>query len=581
MRFFWRFLIALWIPCLAFAAPGISEEDGIRRVQAHLLLEDHDSALREAQELYESFPQSRAVGAAYIEALASSGFEANALQAWNRLSLKYPDLVQDRQLLEELSWGILRKGIESNQYAIRLSALIGAYLTRDVRAVKMLVRMMRDSNAVVRSVAVQMAAGFADAPLKDEITRLMAEEKIWFTRLEVIKAAGALRMKELAPQLQAIVSSEKNTYEERQIAITALVAIYDRITAEEIRKMTESSRAGIRHLACQLASHFQVKEARDDIVRLVSDSNPDVRVAAINAIGLVYLPDIEKEKLQEIVKIRLDDANPAVAITAAWAAALIDPPMSESAFSRWIFGDLPEYRRLAAGALAASGGRCVELGKRVLNESKDPYVRVNVALGLIGQRVEVKRCCDTIYEFLMNEKRMWMWDNRANSLFQVLAPSQVRHNDQIPNYPEAMDQMTRLNLVSVMAMVEDSRAQEALKSFLQKKTWGITGVAAAMLLQEGDSGALDVVRSLLEDNDPNVRLQACLVLSLMGHGESVVFDLQKAYVYSDHERKLHILEAIGHIGSAESLPFLVGVLEEPFQVLRVAAASCLIQSLNK
>jgi len=102
-----------------------------------------------------------------------------------------------------------------------------------------------------------------------------------------------------------------------------------------------------------------------------------------------------------------------------------------------------------------------------------------------------------------------------------------------------------------------------------------------MLLKEGDRGSLDVVHNLLEDPDPNVRLQACLVLSMLGHDENMVFDLQKAYVQADHERKLHILEALSHIGSGESLPFLIGVLEEPFQVLRVAAAACIIQCINR
>jgi len=569
------------VPYCLFAAPGIMEDEGIRRVQAHLLIEDNDAALQEAQELYDSFPSSQAVGATYIEALAANGFEMAALHVWNSLSLKNPNLVQDRHLLEELSWGVLRKGVESNQYAIRLSSLIGAYLTRDVRAVKILLRMMRDSNAVIRSVAVQMAAGFADAPLKDEIVRLMSDEKIWFVRLELIKSIGALRMKEISFKLKEILSTERNTFEERQLAIEALIKIYDQISVDEIRNLAANSRAGIRQLACQLAAHFQVKEAREIVLQLASDSHPDVRVAALNAIGLVYVDQSALNQLKEIVLRSLDDSHPTVSITAAWVATLIDPKLSEPAFLRWIDSDLAENRRLAAGALAATGGRCISLEKRVLEMSRDPYVQVNVSLGVIGQRVEVKRCCDTIYDFLMKEKRMWMWDNRTNPLFQVLAPSQVRHIDQIPNYPESVDQMTRLNLVSLMVLVEDDRAQEALKSFLQKKSWGITGVAAAMLLKEGDHGSLDVVHNLLDDPDPNVRLQACLVLSMLGRDENMIFNLQRTYVHSDHERKLHILEALSHIGSVDSLPFLVGILEEPFQVLRVAAAACIIQCINK
>jgi hypothetical protein len=336
----------------------------------------------------------------------------------------------------------------------------------------------------------------------------------------------------------------------------------------------------MRHLACILVTHFNLQEAKDEILKLASDPHPDVRVAALNAIGLIFSETPSKEFKERIIRL-LDDTNPSVSITAAWAASLIDPALAEPIFLRWIQSDLSENRRLAAGALAATGNRLISLSKRILEMSDDPYVRVNVSLGLIGQRKEVGSCCNAIYDFLMKEKRMWMWDNRANPLFLVLAPSQIRHIDQIPNYPQAVDQMTRLNLVSLMALVDDPRAPEALKSFLQKKSWGITGVAAAMLLKEGDQGSLEVVRSLLEDEDPNVRLQACLVLSMLGHDEQVIFDLQKAYTGSDHERKLHILEALGHIGGTESLSFFIGVLNEPFQVLRIAAATCIIQGLNR
>ncbi|HEV7737041.1 MAG TPA: HEAT repeat domain-containing protein, partial [Chlamydiales bacterium] len=211
----------------------------------------------------------------------------------------------------------------------------------------------------------------------------------------------------------------------------------------------------------------------------------------------------------------------------------------------------------------------------------DPYVCANVALGLIGQRQEVSAAADCIYNFLSIEKRMWMWDNRMNPLFQTLSPSQVRHVDQIPNYPEAIDQMTRLSLVATLAMVEDPRAIDALKSFLQLKKWNITGVAAATLMQEGDETALEVVRKLLDDTNPQVRLQACLVLAQYGKDETVLGDLQSAYKSADFEMKLRILEALGSIGNEDSFSFLMTILEEPFPLLRVAGAAALIQSINR
>jgi HEAT repeat protein len=556
-------------------------EDGIRRVQAHLLIDDASSALADATRLAEQFPDSLEAGSILIEAFAAAGFESQALDEWHRLSLRAPGLLGERHLLEEIAWGILKKELRSTQYSIRLAALIGSYLTRDVRALPILLKMMRDSNAMIRSVAVQMSTGYGDAPLKDEIERMMAQEKVWIVQMEVIQAAGKLRLKSALPKLHTLVQSEKAMIEERQAAIEALIHISERMEPEEVARLSRSNRAGLRHFSCAIATHFEMKEVKEEILKLLNDTHPDVRVAALNALGLFYRNTMTQDEIKAILKPRLEENEPRVSITAAWVAQLIDPSMGTPIFEKWLQNNLAENRRLAAAALAASGDRGVLLSTSILKNSADPFVRANVALGLIGQRQEVSLAADCIYDFLMSEKKMWMWDNRSNPLFQVLAPSHVRHIDQIPNYPEAIDQMTRLNLVSLLAMVEDPRATAAMKNFLHLRKWQITGVAAAMLLQEGDETSLTLVRELLEDSDPQIRLQACLVLAMYGKDETVLKDLQGAYSSADFEMKLHILEALGAIGSSESFSFLVGVLREPFPLLRVAGAAALIQGIHR
>lgn len=571
----------IWLLAVSLVAGALTEEEGVRRVKAHLLIDDPQSALTEAQELAHQYPDSINIQKTLVEVLAANGSEEQALALWNQLAKTDPNLLYERHLLEELAWGVLKKGTQSTQYGVRLAATIGAFLTRDVRAVPVLLKMMRDSNAVIRAVACQMASAYRDAPLKDEICRLLQEERVWMVRLEVIKAAGALKMKELASQLQAIVQSEKTTVEERQTAITALLEMHDEISLPEFQGLARSNRAGLRHLACSVAAHFHMEGAKDEMIRLLQDSHPSVRIAALNAFGLFYREKITAPEAKQILAPLLADSDPAVAITAAWAVFLIDADKGSGAMEQWLTDSLPENRRLAAAALAAVGHRGKDLSLKMLKESADPYVKVNVALGLLGQRVEVARSCDLVYAFLETEKRLWMMDNRINPLFSILSPSQVRHKDQIPNYPEAIDLMTRLNLVSLLALVEDPRALPALKTFLGRKSWGVSGVAAATLIQEGDETALEVVRQLLHDPEPNVRMQACLVLAMFGKDESVLRELQGAYAGADHEKKLHILEAVGKIGNTQSFSFLIGVLNEPFPILRVAAAAALIQSVNR
>ncbi len=554
---------------------------GVRRIQAHFLIDDPDSALSEAKTLSEKFPDSKEASIALIEALSATGNQESALDHLNALSLKYPMIIGDRNVLEGIAWGVLRKELTSTQYGVRLGALIGCYLTRDVRAIPIMIKMMRDSNAVIRSVAVQMSCSYGDAPLKDEIKRMMAEEKVWMVRLQVIQAVGALRIYSMHSKLHALVQSDKTMIEERQAAIEALIHMTDKMDLEEIIRLSRSNRAGLRQLSIGIATHFKEAGAKDVVIKLLNDSNPDVRVSALNALGLFYRETMTREEVKDVLKPRLEELDPRVSITAAWAAMLVDPSLGRPVFEKWLGDSIGDNRRLAASALAATGSRGVSLSVATLKTNVDPYVRANVAMGLIGQRLEIKAASDCLYDFLSTEKKRWMWDTRPNPLFQVLAPSQVRHIDQIPNYPEAIDQMTRLKIVSMLAMVEDPRAIDALKSFLQLKKWNITGVAAATLLQEGDDTSLEVVRLLLEDGDAQVRLQACLVLAMYGKDETVLRQLQDAYPGAEFDMKLSILEALGSVGGTATFSFLLGVLREPFPMLRVAAAAALIQSINR
>ncbi len=170
-----------------------------------------------------------------------------------------------------------------------------------------------------------------------------------------------------------------------------------------------------------------------------------------------------------------------------------------------------------------------------------------------------------------------MWDQ--NSHMRILARSQVSHIDQIPNYPKVLDQMVRLDLLNILCIMQHPKAQEAVKGYVKNESWGITGAAVAVLLEEGDEGAMTVISGLLKDEDPHIRVQAAFILAMMGSDPEAVKVLQEAYPKMSREIKIQILEAIGHVGSLESVPFLIDILSEPFQLLRVIAASAMIQCL--
>jgi HEAT repeat protein len=556
------------------------KEELMHRVETHCLLEDFYSALKEAEKGIEQYPDSIEINKIYLRVLALAGYEVQSISKINSLSGSLKDLRKDHQLLEEISWSILKKGLNSTQYSTRLASMLGIYFTKDARAVKVLNSMMCDSNAILRSVAVQLAISYKDDILKESLSRLLDHEKVWLVRLEVLKAIGQMKIVEKAESLKEILKNEKATFEERALAIKSLVEIYENIDLTELELLLDSPFAGFRSLGCELATNFKIVEVKEKIYKLLFDPRCDVRISALNAIVLYYKDHLNKEKLATALDQVCQDANSFVAITGSWAALTMEHEKGNYYLKKWFFDKYGENRRFAAAALAQAGVNGIKLSEEILEQSNDPFVKANLAIGLIGQRRDVKSCSDVLYDLIKNKKGMWMWESGQNSLFKILSPSEVRHTDQLPNYPEAIDQSVQLKLLSLLAVLEDPRAQEGIKTFLKRKTWGITGLAAISLLQEGDEDSLNVLKSLLTDKEKNVRIQAALALALIGKDRSSLPVLEEAYFSADYDLKLNILGAIGQVSNQGSIPFLIKVLSEPFEILRIAAAAAIIQATN-
>ncbi len=560
---------------LPIALCGKTPEETGRRVSAHLLLRDSYSAVEEARRGLLLFPDSKMLQISLIRALCEKGDEIDAVEEWKRAISNFGVKGDERHLLEMLAWGVLNKGENSSQPFVQLSSLLGASATRDARAVPLLLKEMRGSNAWLRAVAVHLSATFGDAPLQDELLRLLKQEKVWYVRLEVMKAIGQLRISRAKSLLKEVIAHPRTLAEERAEAIIALIGMYETIEQEDLHKLVKSARAGLRQLGCEIVSHLDLKEREGEILPLLQDSSFEVRLSALNCLGLLR----SGSSCAAILPL-LDDPTPQVAITAAWAVTLLGEKKGEERLKEWIKEVNPELRRLASAAIIATGKEGAPLAVKILKESKDPYVQVNLAVGLIGLRHETKLACDTLYQILaQDQKELWMWDAHLNPLFRTLSPSRVTHIEQIPHYPFVIDQMVKLDLLSVLSIMRYPKAIDAVKGFLKKQTWGVTSAAAATLMEEGSEECLTLVETLLKDPDEKIRLQAAFILAMLGGDSAAIKVLQEGYPKVDREIKMHILQAMGHFGDPASIPFLLSVLSEPFQVQRLVAASALIQCL--
>jgi HEAT repeat protein len=275
----------------------------------------------------------------------------------------------------------------------------------------------------------------------------------------------------------------------------------------------------------------------------------------------------------------LRDSDPTVALSATWLMTLYDPNRGLKEFVPKLSDPNREMAILAAGALASTGCYGTPLLIQSFHEAADPYIKMNLALGLINQRTEIIPACQTLVQGLLQDEGRWMWEE--NGIFRAIAPSKIKHGDSLITSPDSVNQLVRLELLNTLAIMKEPMAQEGIKKFLQQRKWGVSGIAAALLLSEGDESALDIVKNLLSDQDENIRVQAALVLALWGRDESALTVLREAYPHAPREMKEKILEGIGRVGAMSSIPFLVETFNDPFQTLRVIAAAACLECLNQ
>ncbi len=554
-----------------------TEEQIDKRVHAHMVIGDYPSASSEAQKGLELFPSSKILRESYIRALAKAGDEKEMMVQWHLYIKDFPDECGNREILERLAWAVIDKGATSPSPLIRVIAMLGAFFSQDAKGVVILQSGLRDENSFLRSAAIKLSSNLHDISLQEELLRLMKSDPVWDVRLQAIKAVGHLQLVDAKNALEALIGQDNSHIEEKTAAIQALVLMADGISRERINELVQSNRVGLRLLACEFVIHFDQTQDIDLLFPLVQDYHAAVRAKVFQTLGCLGVKTIAGHSVVDVAGKGVTDPDPLVQVSAAWVLTLADPERGCSVFRSLLENKTVENRYLAAAALAGTGKYGLPLSKEIFAATTDSYIKMNLAMGLIGQRVSVAAACDCLFTGLSQEKKKWAWRNEGQ--FRILAPSKVKHDDAIPNYPEAVNQLTRLEILEILSILHYSHAQEAIRRFLKESNWGISGLASALLLTEGDESAIDLVKALLKENDQKVKIQAALILALWGKGEDVICVLQEAYPTADRDLKGQILEGIGRVGSQVSLSFLTERLQEPHQTLRIIAAAALLECL--
>jgi HEAT repeat protein len=566
------FSLICMISCL-----NCDEKEFSKGITSCLLIKDYATAVNLGKTAIEAYPKSDQISSLVIRSLAENGESLEALKLFQR-EFSQRSLKDNFSLLETIAWATLIHSEEKSEMA-RVSSLIGASLTQDCRTVDLITDSLESSNVLLRSFALRLAPQYNDRSVQKKVLELLRTERNWHVRLELLQTVGFMKLTQANPFLKELIASPSVTQEEKIAAIHALVNIYEDVTDKDLDLLLSSKRSGLRELGIAIIDHFDKKDKIPLLVPLLKDPSPHVRALVLSVLGTMEIEEKILFRAEKDLDLLINDVHPQVAILAAWLKLRLDSDEGRESLVKWVLSnDLPSAR-FGAVVLGASGIKGSHLLAKLIDQVTDPYVKVNLALAMVKQKVDLKKAIEELKGFFLDIDGEIMWQPGIYPMFNQLVPSNVHHQIQIPRYPALMDHLTRLDLLNILCIAGCTEASDLVKKFLSKQMWGIVTGASVLLIEEGDSEAIHLIRKLLDDENEITKIQAALALAFYGGDPKAAKILETAYPKVDWERKIQILEALGFIGNRDSIPFLLEVMKEPFTLLRTIAASSVIQCL--
>ncbi len=553
------------------------EKEFAKGITSCLLIKDYAAAVSLGRAAIEAHPKSTQIQSLVIRSLAENGESLEALNLFQK-EFSNKALKENFSLLETIAWATLIHDEEKTEMA-RVTSLIGASLTHDCRTVDLIIDALESSNVLLRSFGLRLAPQFNDRIVQKKVLDLLRTEKNWYVRVELLQTVGFMRLKEATTFLKEIVASPSVTQEEKISAIHALVNIYEDVSDRDLDLLLAAKRSGLRELGIAIIDHFDKRDKIPLLIPLLKDPSPHVRTLVLAVLGTMEVEEATLFKVENDLDLLMKDLHPEVAIMASWLKLRLNPIVGIESLLNFVQGTDLTSARFAASVLGCSGKKGETLLSKTLDKVSDPYVRANLALAMIKQKVDPAKAVETLKKFFLEVEEEIMWRPGIYPMFNQLVPSNVRHVTQIPRYPALMDHLTRLDLLNILCIAGCEEASALVKKFLSKQMWGVVTGASVLLIEEGDGEALNLIRKLLDDEDEGTRIQAALALAFYGGDPKVTKILESSYGRVDWDRKVQILEALGFIGNRDSIPFLLEIMKEPFTLLRTIAASSVIQCL--
>ncbi|NGX31892.1 MAG: hypothetical protein K940chlam8_01278 [Chlamydiae bacterium] len=572
-----RYLL-FWIFCVC----GFCQESVLNQIKAFLILEDPASAITLAKKTLKEHPHLESIHRALIKAYSGQADIEGLLQSFHEFQILHPKSALDESILRDVCWGILNRAKQSDFAQHRKMAIIGSVLSREHLGVLLIEQKMQDLNPDVRAFACVQAIQLRDYRLQKKMLQLLQKEKDLHVKIACIYALGQMQSKDAIESLKKIAFHKDAFPEEKMQAHLSLLHLLHEEDPKNIHRYLNADNPYEKAFACDLIVAKNMSNKLLRLLFLLEDPNRDVRKHALLALGILFDENWTKKVIFEHVEKRLDDLDPEIQMLASWIYLRKDPQRAWEIFEKYLSHDKKEYPLLASVLLSNGGMAVKEYLVQAFENAQDPFVKINLAMGLLNVREKTDHALDYLQKQALEEDTMMMQTSFLFQNFQGVAPLEKLKVLAFGAELKWVDSMTRLQLINAILCFDPKRAHDCLLPFLKKAEWGILLLSSQLFTSFFPNESSRHLEPFLEHEDLKIRTQAALILSYYTGSKKAQKVLIESYLSKETTRqlKLNILEGLMAIRSKSFLTFFVELLDEKDLTCAFAAASCILYMLN-
>jgi HEAT repeat protein len=428
--------------------------------------------------------------------------------------------------------------------------------------------LLREEVQAVRVVRLALDVDLMlGARLAGEVQREFQKRTVGLVdRLDVpgwlkVELLGVTRSDEAIPRLLKLV--EDSDSDVRWSAVSALGAIGDAEAIPGLLKLVEHSDSDVRRRAADALGKIGDAHAIPGLLKLVEHSDSDVRRMAADALG-----KIGDEKAIPVLLKLLEDSDSSVRSSAAGALGKIGDAQAIPGLLKLLEDSDSFVRWRAADALGNIGDAQAIPGLLKLVEDSESYVRSRAAdaLGNIGDAQAIPGLLK-LFEHSHSDVRSRAADalgniGDAHAIPGLLKLVEHSHSD------------VRRMAANALGKIGDGRAIPGLLKLLEHSKYSVRKMAVDALGNIGDAHAIPGLLKLVEHSHSDVRRMAANALGKIGDYRAIP-GLLKLVEHSDYSVRRMAADPLGKIGDAQAIPGLLKLVEDSDSSVRSRAVDAL------